>query len=328
MNKNILFINCPALIKYGIMWGFQQNGWNTYLMDGADYVLYKDTQNQISGINKYVEMYKIDIIFWDFGVGADFKAIYQYCKIKGIAFVCWGIEDTCEQLEWLDQTINYCDYYFTTTEELIPIAKQKYNKDIDLLLFGVNNSFHKPSSPNKEKFPYQICLVGNNYSSREDKMDWFLGTLINVGYDVAVWGADWWISKDRKFNLCKTPDIYKGRFEYQGLGELYSTCPIALGVQCSDSSNTQMSMRNFEYAGWSYNSCLLSFYTKAQENIFGDLIYLPKNQNEVLDMAFEILTMTDEQRIEKSNKLREFVYKNHSYIDRAKNVINRSNGVE
>lgn len=321
--KNILFLNPVPLIRYGIMWGFQQNNWNTYLMNGKDFVLGKDSETQIKGIDKYVEEHGIDVIFLDFGVGPAYKEIHEYCKQKGICFCLWGIEDTLEHREWLDQTINYCDLYFTTTEELIPYAKEKYSKDIDLLMFGVNNDFHKPTKPNKEKYPYQICLVGNNYSSREDKMEWFLGTLINVGYDVAVWGGDWWISKGRKFNLCKTPQVYKGYFDYTQLGKLYSICPIALGLQCSDLSMSQMSMRNFEYAGWAYNSCLLSFYTKAQENIFGDLIYLPKNQNEVLDMTFEILTMTDEQRIEKSNKLREFVYKNHSYRDRAKIVMNK-----
>lgn len=321
MSKNILFLNYVPLIKYGVMWGFQQNGWNTYLMEGSDFVLGKDTQTQINGINKYVEMYDIDIIFWDFGVGAEFKEIYKYCKNKGVGFLIWGIEDTLEHPEWMEQTINYCDYYFTTTEELIPVAKQKYGKNIELLLFGVNSDFHKPSLPYPEKYPYQICLVGNNYSSREDKMKWFLNPLIDANYNIAVWGADWWIDAKRNFNLSKTPDVYKGYFGYEQLGELYSTVPIALGVNCSDSSMSQISMRPFEFGGWSYNSCLLSFYTKAQERWFSDLIYLPKNKDEVLSMTSEILTMTDEQRIEKSNKLRDHVYKHHNYIDRVKDIL-------
>ena len=154
-------------------------------------------------------------------------------------------------------------------------------------------------------------------------MQWFLQPLLEKDYNLAVFGNDWWIDSNREFNIYKYKDKYKDYIGYENLPLLYSSVPVALGVNCSDSSMSQVSMRPFEYGGMAYNSCLVSFYTKAQERWFGDLIYLPKNTQETIDMINEVLNMTDEQRIEKSNKLREFCYKYHNYKDRAKIVIDK-----
>jgi spore maturation protein CgeB len=323
MNKNILFLSYPPLIANGLLWGFQQNGWNTYLMEGQDYVLGQSVDKQIPVISRYIDTYKIDVVFCEFRLGVEWQATYELCNKKGISFCCWGIEDTLEHFEWMHSTLPYCHYYFTTCEEFIPVIKKQYNRDADLLIFGVNPEFHKLTVPNKEKYPYDICLVANNYNSRSKEMKWFLEPLLKNNYNVAVYGNEWWIDNNYNFNLCKYNDKYKGLMLYHDIPELYSTIPVVLGVNCSSSSFSQLSMRPFEFGGMGYNSCMVSFYTKAQERWFGDLLYLPKNTQETFDMIKEVLEMTDEQRIEKSNVLREFVYTNHSYKDRAKIVIDR-----
>lgn len=322
--KGILFLNATELIIKGIRWGFEKNDWNTYVIHPHQYFeeekIDKNTAH-IRAIEKVVNQNKIDVIFVEFGVGWNWQQLYNYCNNKGIQFVIWGIEDVLSYPDWMNQTINCCHKYFTTVEEFIQPAKIRYNKDIKLLQFGVNPEFHKPQNPNKKDYPYDIVLLANNYGSREDKMQWFLKPLLNNKYDVAVYGNHWWVDKSRNFNLSEYPNVYKGYFDYNLLPIMYSTVPVALGVNCSDLSISQQSMRGFEYAGCAHNSCLVSFYTKSQERYFGDMIYLPKNSQETIDMTNEILNMTDEQRIEKSNILREFVYKNHNYIDRAKIVI-------
>jgi spore maturation protein CgeB len=324
--NNILFLNPVPLIEYGIRWGFKQNGWNTYIMDGRDFVLNQPTHVQISKINECVERYNIDMIFWDFGVGADFVAIHQYCQSKGVCFVCWGIEDVIGS-DWMNQTINHCDLYFTTVEENIPLARNQYNKEIDLLMFGVNPEYHTPTSPNKISYPWDIVLVANNYSSRYDKMDWFLRPLTSPDYNLAVFGNEWWVDGSRAFNLNGT-DKYKGYFSYNDLASLYSTVPVALGVNCHDKSMSQQSMRIFEYAGWAHNSCLVSFHTPAQERYFGDMVYSPKTDAETILAVNEVLGLSDVARTEKSNVLRQFAYANHNYVDRAKIVINKYKGIK
>ncbi|MNC37177.1 hypothetical protein D3C75_857330 [compost metagenome] len=73
---------------------------------------------------------------------------------------------------------------------------------------------------------------------------------------------------------------------------------------------------------------LVSPYTKAQEFLFNDHIYLPKTTQEMIDMVDEILLMTDKQRRTKAKKAQNYVYKYHNYDIRAKQVIDAYLGLK
>lgn len=324
--KKVLFLNPSCLIKYGIRWGFEKLNWETHILHGDDFIAGKSTQFQVNTINKHIEQYKIDLVFVEFMAGLDYQAIYNLCKSKGVSFYVWLIEDVPSYTAFGSSVIDYTDYVFTTCIELIPFYKSKHNRDSKLLTFGVNPEFHKPSNPNKNLYKSDIVAIGNNYPSRYDKMKWFLQTLINHKYDINVYGGACWTENNRGFNIFNHKEIYKGYLSYEELPVIYNTCKIALGMNCNSESSTQMSMRMYEFLGCTDNALMLSFYTKSQENVFGDRLYLPKNEQETIDMANEILNIKEEHRVQKAKNNREWVYKNHSYIDRAKIVIDTFEG--
>jgi hypothetical protein len=94
-----------------------------------------------------------------------------------------------------------------------------------------------------------------------------------------------------------------------------------LGLNCDDTSISQFSMRPMETLSSSFDSVYLAHYTKAQENVFGNLIYQAKNKEETLLMTKEILAMSDLQRQQIAEKARNFVYEHHNYKLRAEQII-------
>lgn len=79
-------------------------------------------------------------------------------------------------------------------------------------------------------------------------------------------------------------------------------------------------MRPYEVLGIG-GGLLVSPWTPAQEFLFRDLVYLPRNSAEMFLMVNEVLKMSDEQRSQKAQKAQDFVYKHHNYDLRAQQVV-------
>lgn len=314
----VLFTNNAPLIKYCLKTGFDNLGHETYIIDHENQLWDKSKDSQIEIFKKAVEEFRPDIVFSE--CFANFsEQIFHYTKEKGIFHAFWSIEDT-PHVHWIgDYWSDYADYIFTTTAECLPNYWNK-GKKAELMLFGCNPDFHK-TMPVDQSLSVDIVLVGNNYSSRSHQVTDFLIPLIEKGHDVHVYGNEWWIDGSQEIDLRNHQNVYKGYFPYEQLPSLYSSSKIALGFNCDDHSVTQTSMRMYEVLSIG-GALLLSPYTLAQEFLFHDLIYLPKNTDEMLMMANEILSMTEIQRTEKALKAQDFVQKYHNYTLRAKQVVN------
>lgn len=317
MDLSVLFLNPVPLIKYGIALGFAENGCKVYILDKEDSIIGADADYQASKVGEFIDNHKIDIVFWDFGAGFYYKEIYQVCKEKGTAFYVWSIEDIPSYPDFGLSLIPYCDCIFTTCEELLPSYRSK-GRSAELLLFGVS-SFHTPKRKSKKKYPYDILLVSNNYSSRHKESDWFIKPLLNE--NIGIYGNSWWIDNSLDFNLCGHEKTYKGYLPYEELPVAYNTVPVVLGVNCNGESRTQTSMRMYEFLACTNNSLMVSFYTKAQKNIFGNRIYLPHSEDETKAAIKEILDMPVRERKKRAIDNRKWVVKNHNYKDRAKIVL-------
>ncbi|MGE5438081.1 MAG: glycosyltransferase [Syntrophothermus sp.] len=314
---SILFLSEVPLIKYGLLSGFSQQGYRTDFMYG-EYSLYCDAAEQIKRLEKKINLFKPDIIFTE-GYGCcAIQSISFLLKQHSIPLFFWAIEDPVT-LGVASYYSPYADFIFTTTLECLDNYK---NKPCGVLMFATNPEYHKNVGFN-EKYNYDIAIAASNYSNRYHRTEKFIIPLVESNkYNIAFWGL-FWDDFKRPVNLKEHINLYKGVLAYEELPALYSSCTIALGSQCDDTSFTQQSMRNFEVLGCG-NSILLSYYTKAQESVFGDSgenIYLAKTTEEMLLMADEILSMTDNQRKELALKAQKFVYSNHNYRLRANQII-------
>ncbi|WP_339304592.1 glycosyltransferase [Paenibacillus sp. FSL L8-0435] len=320
MGLKVLFTNNSSLIKYGIASGFKNLGHEVHIMDGKYQLWDKDKETQVELFKEYIENNHVDIVFSE--CFANFaEGIFEHTKTKGIFHAFFSIEDTPFD-HWIgDYWSDYADYIFTTTAECLPNYWNK-GKQAELMLFGCNPDFHKRVDSGIQK---DMVLIANNYERRFEQTRRFIMPVVERGYDVSIFGNEWWMDEDREVNLLSHPSTYKGYGAYEDLPYLYSTSKIILGQNLDDKSITQTSMRPTESLGIG-GGILISPFTPAQQYLFHDHVYLPKNTDEMLLMVDEVLNMTDIQREQKAKKAQEFVYKYHNYNLRAEQVINAYHG--
>ncbi|WP_440110366.1 glycosyltransferase family protein [Paenibacillus sp. QZ-Y1] len=320
MGLKVLFTNNSSLIKYGVASGFSNLGHEVHIMDGIYQLWDKDKEQQVELFKEYIENNHVDIVFSE--CFANFaEGIFEYTKEKGIFHAFFSIEDTPFD-HWIgDYWSDYADYIFTTTAECLPNYWNK-GKQAELMLFGCNPNFHKRVDSGIQR---DIVLIANNYERRFEQTKRFIMPVVENGYDVSIYGNEWWMDSNREINLLSHPSIYKGYGAYEDLPYLYSSSKVIIGQNLDDKSITQTSMRPYESLSIG-GGLLVSPWTPAQEYLFHDHVYLPKNTDEMLLMVDEVLNMTDRHRTWKAKRAQQFVYKYHNYDLRAKQVINAYHG--
>jgi spore maturation protein CgeB len=316
---SVLFLSEVPLIKYGLMSGFTQQGHKADFMYG-EYSLYCSVDEQLKRIERKIKEFKPDLVFTEGYGGCAISAIKFLLSRYSIPLFFWSIEDP------ITPSISmyyapHADYVFTTTLECLDMYRN-INKPASVLMFGVNPEYHK-TVEKQDRYNYEMTIAASNYSNRYDRTAKYIMPLVESGkYNMAFWGLCW-DDFGRPVNLKNHMDLYHGILPYEDLPTLYSTCQIALGSQCDDSSWSQMSMRDFEVLGCGH-AILLSYHTKAQEACFGssgENLYLAKTTQEMFDMADEILKMSDSQRSTLAKKAQAFVYRNHNYRLRANQIM-------
>jgi len=325
IKPNVLLVNpAPSLIKYGMKYGFEKNGCNVILLEEIMHM--KNNDAKISLIKETIEKHNIDLLFCEYYAVLPLRDISNLCKEKNVQFHYWAIEDPVTPHCGNHMvTQKYIDFIWTTTIEFIP----KYiemGTPSDLLLFGCNPEI-LPEDESPE-FKHDISLVGSNYSNRYDKVRDFLFPLIRDNFDLQVYGI-WWMNHKLPISLCKCPQFYWKKegdhaLPYQWLPKVVNSSKIMFGLNCqTDMSVTQTSCRPYETLSCSKNSVYLSWYTEAQNKIFGNYVFQAKCGEELVAMARNILNMSDEERIDMATKAREYVHKCHDYKLRAKQVIDK-----
>lgn len=318
MTKKVLFLNPVPLISRGILPAFQRCGWQTVLCEFDEYFLGRIPEEQERMLNNCLEKYEPDLVFLDFGAGANIPVIHQCCQKHNTPFLIWGIEDVPDDPQWMEQSINNCDIYLTTTQEFIKPIKEEYGRDAYLFTFGV------PTFPKEPKvspeYQYDIVFVGNNYSSRYSDFSNFIGPLIDQQYNINVWGNDWWLNSELPVNLCNNQDIYHGYFNFDDLNSLYYNSKVAIGLNCSKLSTTQTSMRPYEVMSVG-GAIYIAPWSPAQENLFGEYCFLPKTPQKMLDDIDYILGMSDDDRLKMAKKAQKMIYKKYSYDDKLKKLL-------
>jgi spore maturation protein CgeB len=314
----VLFTNDPPLIKYGVAEGFKQLGHEVRVLQGDLERLWGQTiPEQIQRFQKAIKEFRPDFIFTEGHPGFDPKTICEIAIKYGIPHLYWAIEDPiCTDIS-IKAYIPYVDYVFTTTVERIPLY-QSLGKKAELLLFGCNPEFHRFTGIDRN-YCYDIVLVANNYSSRYEEVKWFLLPLVENGFNIKVWGI-WWDDASRPVNLLKYPEVYGNLLPYEELPKVYSSAKIILGVNCDDTSLTQTSMRPYETLACG-GGLYLGHYTKAQANLFPELIFQTSNTGETLATVNKILNLPESERKTLAQKGQAEVYRNHSYALRAEQII-------
>jgi spore maturation protein CgeB len=315
-----LMVNPAPAIKYGLVPGLQQSGVECLLMEG-DLALDGLSDEEAQELLRQVAGdFKPDFLlskghfhFQDPGwlrrvtANEGWDALHVY----------WATDDPTFHETVSLPLATHSDCVFTTTEELLP-AYREAGVRAELCPFGCNPEFHRPVPP-KDEYRCDLALVAHNYGERAEAVQWFLLPLLELGYDVKVWGF-WWNDPAREVNLNQYPGVHQGVISYKETPAVYASAKIVLGLNFADTSLTQTSMRPYEVLACG-GGLYLGHYTKAQERIFGGYLFQARDAAGTKEIVDYLLSRDEGERRSFAEEARRFVCRQHTYEQRAERML-------
>lgn len=307
----VLFVNDAPLIKYGLARGFEKAKADVKILPLWRF----DPGRQEQELSHAAEEFKPDMVIAEGHSGLDQPSFFQCVKKLNLNLIYWAIEDP-PHIDWISMPYaRESKFVFTTAVECV----ERYRNEgipAETLLFACEPDYHHRMMPT-DAYKHDIVFVGSNYDIRYDAARTMVLPLIERGYDIMVWGL-WWDDRSRPVQIPQ--EHYGGLMPYEDLAKVYSSAKIVLGLHCDDSSITQTSMRTYEALGC--GAFYLTQYTKAHEHLFSHRKHLswshsPEETVESVDYYLQ----HEEERKEIAQEGQAFVYANHTYEQRAQQVL-------
>lgn len=305
----IFFPNTAPLIKYGIGQAFADLGHK---------VLYCNVLWETDWQQK-LEKFRPNYVFTDGGWGI-LDHLFPYLHNRRIPHIYWAIEDP----PFFDVlSLGFAknsDYVFTTSIETIERYWQ-HGIRAHLLPFGFHPRYYYQDLPDP-RYSYDAVFIGNNYDFSIERLQGYqmiLQPLMEAGYNIKIFGNEWWLDKARPFNI--DPYFYGGYMPSEELGKVCASVPVILGVHSVLNSRTMLSMRTFEVLGC--GGFHLTQYTPAVENYFGnhqDLVWT-RSPKETLELMKYYLSRPGScKKIARRGQYKVFI--KHTYRHRVETILN------
>jgi spore maturation protein CgeB len=313
--KKILFTNFAPIIKYGLMLGFQEQGWETRF-------LLPDECN-VEGFTKAVDEFFPDYVLTEGGIDKQ-GWIFPVVKEKGLRHIYWAIEDPVFNDSLANEWASISCLTLTPCVEMLE-AYQKRGQNAICIPFAIQPSYH--AWRDDSRFSHlDAIFIGNNYDYYETRLKAYhdvLNPFLESGKRFEVYGNEWWIDKKRPYSIDES--FYKGYMSYEDSVRAYSNVKIVLGVHSVVDSMTMQSMRTFEVLGC--QGFFLSSYAKGVESMFENHVHLvySKSPEETKEYMDYYLTHEDERFKVAVNGQKE-VYQKHTYSHRVKTIEDALSG--
>ncbi|RDU36721.1 hypothetical protein DRW41_11745 [Neobacillus piezotolerans] len=306
----ILFTNPPPIIKYGMQPGFEKMGWKTDRLEVPE----QSEKGLIQKINRF----KPDYLFTEGGVDTK-RFVFPVLEKFQIPHIYWAIEDPVANdslaMEWAEKSV----LTLTPCAEMLKNYKRKNHKAI-CIPFAMDPDYYNRKKPKKPYSDLDAVHIGNNYDVFDERYEaytYILQPFIDKGKAIAIYGMDWQ-NPNHRFNV--PGPFAKGYLSHEESVYAYSSAKITLGVHSITDSGTMQSMRTFEVLGCA--GFFLTQRTKAIESMFKNhkhLVWSSSYDETVNLMEFYLKNEKEREKIAKTGQ--EFVYKHHTYKQRAAEII-------
>lgn len=247
--------------------------------------------------------------------------LLEWCKKENIPTVFWNKEDPVHFNRFIRTAVNF-DYIFTTDENMVPEYKKVAgHENVYALPFAAQPAINNPIKI-VETRENKACFAGSYYRLHEERavdMDRVLDAAAKYGlviydrnYEKNLKG----IMPNHMFPEKYQPFI-KGSLKYYEIDKAYKGYKVMINVNTVKHSPTMFSRRVFE--GLACGTPIVSTYAEGVEKMFGDLVYISENEDEINE-AFRTL-LQDEQAYRKKAMIgiREVLSK-HTYTERLKYI--------
>jgi len=312
----ILFTNPTPMIKYGMQKGFQKLGWETDRVEVP--------QQNVDGFKAKIEEFKPDYIFTEGGVETK-KFILPVLEKYQIPHIYWAVEDPIAHqtlaMQWAQKSV----LVLTPDIEMVDSYRRRGHKAI-CIPFATDPDYYYRYPKDEHFASLDAVHVGNNYNvfpERRKAYEYIIKPFIDKKKKIEVYGSDW----DNPRHAFKLPPEYnKGYLSHEMSVIAYSSARISLGVHSITNSRTMQSMRTFEVLGC--GGFFLTQHTRAIEYMFKNHVHLvwSKSYEETVELMDYYLDNEPEREKIALNGQR-FVYENHSYEKRAREIVDALKGV-
>ncbi|EMC3767552.1 FkbM family methyltransferase [Campylobacter coli] len=249
------------------------------------------------------------------GFSIELQELIKYCKKNSIATIFWNKEDPVHFDTFLP-IARSVDFVFTTDIDCIP--KYKFyagHEDVYCLPFAAQTKMYNPIEEFDRKDEFNFA---GSYYLRYPQRQLDFDNLINAikpYKNISIY--------DRNFNNPHShytfPNCYKdmiiGNLPFNEIVKAYKGYKFGITMNTVKQSQTMFARRAFELIAC--NTLVVSNFSRALRNFFGDLVISSDNVNELKDKLK--LACEDEMYCKKIklNALRK-VMKEHTYTDRLK----------
>ncbi|MFB3164819.1 glycosyltransferase [Neobacillus sp. 179-J 1A1 HS] len=248
-------------------------------------------------------------------------SLIKWCNENNIPTVFWNKEDPVHFNRFIKTAIKF-DYIFTTDERMVPSYKEQAgHEQVYALPFAAQPAIHNPIKIVEER-ENKACFAGSYYRHHEERaqdMDRVLDYAAKYGLDI----YDRNYEKNLKGLMPnhrfpeRLEENIKGSLKYYEIDKAYKGYKVMINVNTVKDSPTMFSRRVFE--GLASGTPVVSTYAKGIEVMFGDLVYISENEQEI-DKAFKELLTDDEVYREKSMLGIRDVLSKHTYTERLKYI--------
>lgn len=323
-------LNPSPMLQHGLMPAFEKLGFevnmprNRLQFDELKYP--KCLTTKLSDKEKYQIMYNAikrsdcDLVFLS-GANRYYNAVPDACREFNKRLIYWATEDPVLYELMLPIISKSADLILSPSIECV----EKYRDlglNAHLMMFACNPDYHKPGKYNS-KYDLDIILQAScyNHPARLKGFDIIVNPAVKLskeGYKFNVYGAFW--DSPLGIKYLKNQLLYKGFHPNEDIPDICASSKIVLGVQCSDISKTQQSMRSFEIlASGGFH---LTQWTQSMDYFFenGKHLVTVKSPNEAHE-KMKYYLKNDGERIKIAEQGMEYVRNNHTYEHRVKESI-------
>lgn len=240
--------------------------------------------------------------------------LLQWCRDNGIPTVFWNKEDPIHFDKFIDSAKRF-DHIYTTDANKIPdYQKHAKHKNVYALPFAAEPKHHNPiqlDTPREDG----VCFAGSYYANRHPERREIMDEMLAISNEFGL------TIYDRNYERTEPEFRFPAEFEHNVVGSLayneidkaYKGYRFMLNVNSVIHSPTMFSRRVFE--GLASGTPILSSYSEGIERIFGNLVMIAQNPDDLRQQMTAIAN--DEQRYRQLSLagIRE-IYNKHTYKHR------------
>ncbi|WP_404347896.1 glycosyltransferase [Sutcliffiella horikoshii] len=247
--------------------------------------------------------------------------LLTWCKRNNVPTVFWNKEDPVHFNRFIE-TARRFDYIYTTDENMVNDYQEKAgHKRVYALPFAAQPLIHNPIKITDERED-KSCFAGSYYKHHEERcvdMDRLLDAA--APYGLEIYDRNYHQTQKGLMPNHRFPDRFKpyikGNLKYYEIDKAYKGYKVMINVNTVKHSPTMFSRRVFE--GLACGTPVVSTYAKGIKNIFGDLVDMSENSDD-LNKSFKDLLLSDEKYREKSIKGIREVLSKHTYAHRLNEI--------